>query len=154
MGKKPATSKPFAKHKKDRKAHNVNFDDMDPEDFNNMHISALYVDAMKDEHKAFTYIRMLTRANLPNRQLQSVHVKVDTGAGHNVMPLHVFAQLYPDYLNKNGYPIGLTQTGGKMYSYNNVRIPQFGSLKTQIQWTPKDGSSPRTAWSTWYVTDS
>ncbi len=133
MGKTPATRKPFAKHKKDRKAHNVNFDDMDPEDFSDMHIGALYVDAMKDEYEAFMYIRMLTRANLPNRQLQSVHVKVDTGAGDNVMPLCVFAQLYSDCLDKNGHPIGLTQTGGKMYGYNNVRIPQFGSLKTWIQ---------------------
>ena len=83
-----------------------------------------------------------------------MHVKVDTGARDNVMPLCVFAQLYPDCINKNRHPIGLTQIGGKMYSYNNVRIPQFGSFKTWIQSTPKDGSSPRTACSTWYVTDT
>ena len=40
----------------------------------------------------------------------SIRVKVDTGAGGNILPLRLFCQMYPDQIGPDGLPKGLTPT--------------------------------------------
>ena len=43
-------------------------------------------------------------------QEANIQVKVDTGAGGNVLPLCLFCQIYPEWVNSNGTPTGLWHT--------------------------------------------
>ena len=72
----------------------------------------------------------------PNK-LATLKCKVDTGAGGNVMPLHTFAKLFPRRINANGSPRGLKSSMTCLTAYNGSKIPQFGTLDTAIDWTPK-----------------
>ena len=40
----------------------------------------------------------------------SIRVKIDTGAGGNILPLQLFHQMYPDQVGPDGLPKGLTST--------------------------------------------
>ena len=62
----------------------------------------------------------------------SIRVKVDTGAGGNILPLRLFSQMYPDQIGPDGLPKGLTPTPTRLTTYNGTRIPQHGALDT---WT-------------------
>ena len=53
--------------------------------------------------EAFTTMQM--PADIGPNWLGRVHSKVDTGAGGNVMSLHVFQKLFPNQLNANGNPL-------------------------------------------------
>ena len=58
--------------------------------------------------EAFTTVKM--PADIGPNQLRRVHCKVDTSAGGNVMPPHVFQKLFPSQLDTNGKPTGLWST--------------------------------------------
>ena len=58
--------------------------------------------------EAFTTVKM--PADIGPNELGRVHCKVDTSAGGNVMPLHMFQKLFPSQLDANGKPTGLHPT--------------------------------------------
>ena len=55
--------------------------------------------------EAYTIVHLPTSNN--SKTNASVRVKVDTGAGGNVMPLRVLECLHPRKMDQNGNPIGL-----------------------------------------------
>ena len=91
--------------------------------------------------EAFTTVKM--PADIRPNQLGRVHCKVDTGAGGNVMPLHVFKKLFPSWLDTNGKPTGLWSTVTQMTAYNGSAIPQLGAHDTAIEWMPSSSGPPR-----------
>ena len=86
-------------------------------------------------------------------QEANIQVKVDTGAGGNVLPLYLFHQLYPEWVNSTGTPTGLQQTNIHLSAYNSTRIPQHRVLDTWTRWKPHD-SKPCVLNSQWYVADT
>ena len=83
-----------------------------------------------------------------------VRVKVNTGAGGNVMPLSIYEQLYPRKINYKGEPIGLETSTTHLTAYNRTPILQYGTLRCLLTWRPGNGEKPRRIQSKWYVTDT
>ena len=85
-------------------------------------------------NEAFTTIQLPTSAS--RKGTASLHVKVDTRAGGNVLPLHVFRHLYPDQISQAGLPTGLDHVSTRLTAYNGFHIPLYGALFGPITWQP------------------
>ena len=59
--------------------------------------------------KAFTNVTLLVPAG-DKAHKASIRVKVDTGAGGNILPLRLFCQMYLDQVGPDSLPKGLTST--------------------------------------------
>ena len=77
--------------------------------------------------EAYTIVHLPTSCE--GKTDASVHVKIDTGAGGNVMPLRVFERLYPNQIDMKGEPTGLEPSGTCLTAYNGTPIPQYGALR-------------------------
>ena len=64
-------------------------------------------------------------------------LKVDTRAGGNVLPLHVFQCLYPDQISPASLPTGLDHISTRLTAYNGSHIPLYGALHSPITWKPE-----------------
>ena len=90
-------------------------------------------------------------AEIGPNQLATLKCKVDTGAGGNVMPLCAFAKLFPRCINADGSPRGLKSSTTHLTAYNGSKIPQFGTLDTVIDWTPKGQKVANHLQTWWYI---
>ena len=102
--------------------------------------------------EAFTSIRVPSSTTASG--LQKVKVKVDTGAGGNVMPLRIFRQLHPEKIDSTGRPVGLTQVRTRMTAYNGGEIPLYGTLAAKTEWEPAHDEGTRHVKTRWYVADT
>ena len=92
-------------------------------------------------NEAYTTIQLPASAS--RKGTASLHVKVDTGAGGNMLPLHVFQCLYPDQISPAGLPTGLDHVNIRLTAYNGSHIPLYGALQGPITWQPNcPGSHP------------
>ena len=94
-------------------------------------IEKIYKVMVEDVHapqcnEAYTTIQLPASAS--RKGTASLHVKVDTGAGGNVLPLHVFRCLYPDQISPAGLPTGLDHVNTRLTAYNGSHIPLYGAL--------------------------
>ena len=94
-------------------------------------------DITTSHSEAFTNVTLPAPARDKHHKAD-IRVKVDTGAGGNILPLRVFSQMYPDSVDRQGLPLGLTQTQTQLFAYNGTRIPQHGALDTWTRWKPPD----------------
>ena len=85
-------------------------------------------------NEAYTTIQLPASAS--RKGTASLHVKVDTRAGGNVLPLHVFQHLYPDQISPAGLPTGLDHVSTRLTAYNGSHIPLYGALCGPITWQP------------------
>ena len=84
-----------------------------------------------------------------------LHVKVDTRAGGNILPLHVFQCLYPDQISPAGLPTGLNHISTRLTTYNRSHIPLYGALHGPITWQPDcPGTWPHRVNLYWYIADT
>ena len=103
--------------------------------------------------EAYTTVRI--PADIGKTGNASLCVKVDTGAGGNVLPLRVFKEIYPNRISPAGLPTGLDQCNTTLTAYNGSRIPMYGRLRGPITWRPdSSGACPRKIISHWYVADT
>ena len=109
-------------------------------------------DITTSHSEAFTNVTLPAPAGV-KRHEADIRVKVDTGAGGNILPLRVFRQMYPDRIDQQGLPLGLTQTQTRLFAYNGTRIPQHGALDTWTRWKPPD-HRPRCLRTRWYIADT
>ena len=91
--------------------------------------------------EAFTTMKM--PADIGPNQLGRVHCKVDTSAGGNIMPFHVFQKLFPSQLDTNGTPTDLQPTVTQLTAYNGSAILQLGAHDTAIEWRPSSSGPLR-----------
>ena len=104
-------------------------------------------------NEAYTVIKL--PASTSSKGTASVHVKVDTGAGGNILPLHLFQQLHPKQTSPDGLPIGLDPVWTKLTAYNGSPIPLYGILHVPILWQPNiPGAQPHMIHSYWYIADT
>ena len=94
-------------------------------------------------------------ASASSKGTASLHIKVDTGAGGNMLPLCVFQWLYPDQISPAGLPTGLDHSNTWLMAYNGSHIPLYGALWGPITWQPNHpGACPHRVKSYWYITDT
>ena len=84
----------------------------------------------------------------------SLQCKVDTGISSNVMPLCIFAKLFPSHISTDGKPTELHPCETRLTAYNGSNIPQIGALDTAIEWIPKGHQCLKCLQTRWYVADS
>ena len=104
-------------------------------------------------NEAYTTIQLPASAS--RKGTASLQVKVNTGAGGNMLPLHVFQCLYPDQISPAGLPTGLDHISTRLTAYNRSHIPLYGALCGPITWQPDcPDSGPHRVNSYWYVADT
>ena len=104
-------------------------------------------------NEAYTTIQLPASASRKGTAL--LHVKVNTGARVNVLPLHVFQHLYPDQISPAGLATGLDHISTRLTTYNVSHIPLYGTLCGPITWQPDhSGTQPHKVNSYWYVADT
>ena len=104
-------------------------------------------------NEAYTTIQLPASAS--RKGTASLCIKVDTGAGGNVLPLHAFQCLYPDQISPTGLPTGLNHISIRLTTYNESHIPLYGKLCWPITWQPDcPGCQPPRVNSYWYVADT
>ena len=104
-------------------------------------------------NEAYTTIQL--PASTSRKGTASLHIKVDTGAGGNILTLCVFRGLYPDQISPVGLPTGLDHINTRLTAYNISHIPLYGALRGPITWQPDHpGSQPHRVKSYWYIVDT
>ena len=82
---------------------------------------------MVDDVHAPRYNEAYTMVQLPvsasSKGTASLQIKVNTGAGGNMLPLHVFQHLYPNGIKTAGLPTGLDHVSTRLTAYNGSHIP-------------------------------
>ena len=101
------------------------------------------------------YTMVQLPASASRKGTASLHVKVDTGAGGNVLPLCVFKHLYPNWISPAGLPTGLDHISTRLTAYNGSHTPLYGTLHGPITWwLGSPGALPHKVHSYWYVADT
>ena len=101
------------------------------------------------------YTMVQLPASTSSKGTASLHVKVDTRAGGNVLPLCVFQHLYPNWISPAGLPTGLDHVSTRLTAYNGSHIPLYGSFCGPIIWWPGGpGTWPHMVISYWYVAET
>ena len=104
-------------------------------------------------NEAYTTIQLPASAS--RKGTASLHIKVDTGAGGNMLPLRVFRYLYPDQISPAGLHTGLYHINTRLTAYNGSHIPLYGALQGPITWQPDyPGAHPHRVKSYWYIVDT
>ena len=101
------------------------------------------------------YMMVKLPASASSKGRASLHIKVNTRAGGNVLPLHVFKCLYPDWIRPAGLPTGFDHISTRLTAYNGSHIPLYGALCSPILWQPgHPGAQPCRVNSYWYIADT
>ena len=101
------------------------------------------------------YMVIKLPASTSSKGTTSVHVKIDTGSGGNILPLHLFQQLHPKQTSPDGLPIGLDPMQTKLTTYNGSLTPLYGILCGPTLWQPNTpGAQPHVIHSYWYIADT
>ena len=104
-------------------------------------------------NEAYTMVQLPASAS--SKATATLHIKVDTGAGGKMLPLHVFQHLYPDQISPAGLPIGLDHVSIRLTAYNRSHIPLYGALCGPIIWWPDSpGTQPHKVNFYWDVADT
>ena len=104
-------------------------------------------------NEAYTTIQLPASAS--RKGTASLHVKVDTRAGGNVLSLHVFQCLYPDQISLAGLPTGLDHVSTRLTTYSRSHIPLYGTRCGPITWQPDHpGARLHRVKSYWYIADT
>ena len=86
------------------------------------HPEKIVVDDVHDPwcNKAYTVVKLPASAS--SKGTASIYIKVDTRAGGNVLPLHVFKHLYPNWISPAGLPTGLDHISTRLTTYNGSHL--------------------------------
>ena len=102
---------------------------------------------------AYTTIHLPASAS--RKGTASLHVKVNTRAGGNVLPLCVFWCLHPDQISPAGLPTGLDHVSTRLTAYDGSHIPLYSALHGPITLQQDcPGSWPHRVKSYWYIADT
>ena len=134
--RQPQTNR-FAKHKKFGPAQPafknrqscINVQDQVCDEFERMSFHSVRDHTKKKSpgSEAFATLDVI----LPNRKgIHDLKIKVDTAAVGNTLSLRTFQQMFPEWVDQNGYPRpGTTQKESVILTaYNSSSIPQHGSV--------------------------
>ena len=99
-----------------------------------MHPKKMIIDNISSQqcNEAYTVIKL--PASTSSKGTASVHVKIDTGSGGNILPLCLFQQLHPKQTSPDGLPIGPDPVQTKLTAYNGSLISLYGILCGPIIW--------------------
>ena len=120
-----------------------------------VHPKEMIIDNISSQqcNEAYTVIKLPASAS--SKGTPSVHVKIDTGSGGNILPLCLFQQLHLKQTSPDGLPIGLDPVQTKLTAYNGSPITLYRILHGPILWQPNTpGAQPCMIDSYWYIADT
>ena len=85
-------------------------------------------------NEAYTTVQLPASAS--RKGTASLCVKVNTGAGGNILPLCVFKCLNPNQISPAGLPTSLDHITTRLTAYNGSHIPLYSALHGPITWWP------------------
>ena len=91
----------------------------DPECIN---ITTINIDALTE-----VWVTVTMPAEIGSNHHGSLLCKIDTGASGNVVPLCIFAKLFPICITRDGKPTGLHPCDTTLMTYNGSNISKFGA---------------------------
>ena len=80
---------------------------MDCRTVGDVHPKAMIIDNISSQQCNKVYMVIKLPASTSSKGTALVHVKVDTGSGGNILPLHLFQQVHPKHTSPYGLPVGL-----------------------------------------------
>ena len=89
---------------------------------------------VKDEAFAKLQVKLSNVINHPNSVLK---VKVDTVAQGNILPLRIYRNMFPRYVDENGLPTEAAPSQTKLTAYNGTQIPQHGVCSIKCSYGDK-----------------
>ena len=120
-----------------------------------MHPKEMIIDNISSQQCSEAYTVIKLPASTSSKGTTSVHVKIDTRSGGNILPLPLFQQLHPKQTSPDCLPIGLDPVQTKLTAYNGSPIPLYGVLHVPILWQPSTpGAQPHVIHSYWYIADT
>ena len=128
---------------------------MDSGTVGDMHPKEMIINNISSQwcNEAYTVIKL--PASTSSKGTASVHVKIDTTSGGNILPLCLYQQLHLKQTSPDGLPIGLDPIQTKLTAYNGSPIPLYGILCGPIVWQPNTpGAQPFMIHSYWYIADT
>ena len=83
---------------------------------------------------------ILINIRLPNQNgIHKLHLKIDTGAQGNTLPVSIFRRMFPEKLDADGFPNIKKQFINKNWiAYNGTPITFFGNIKIPCQYNESD----------------
>ena len=120
-----------------------------PSDPEHINITAINIDALTEAGASVTM-----PAKIGLNHCRSLRCKVNTGASCNIMPPCIFAKLFPRCITTDCRPTGPHSCDTRLTAYNGLNIPQFGTLDTATEWTPKGHQHSKDLQTRWFVADS
>lgn len=98
------------------------------------HVVNITVDTVKkNDDSAYVTLNI----QVPSRPVSdTLKLKVDTGAGGNILPLRVYRQMFPENIGTNGCPVSqnvLCRPEIKLTAYNGSVIKQYGATVLDCQ---------------------
>ena len=128
---------------------------MDWRTVGDVHPKEMIIDNISSLQCNEVYMVIKLPVSTSSKSTSSVHVKVDTRSGGNILPLHLYQQLHPKQTIPDGLPIGLDPVQTKLTAYNRSPIPLYGILCSPILWQPNTpGAQPCMIHSYWYIADT
>ena len=120
-----------------------------------IHPKEMIIDNISSQQFNEVYTVFKLPVSASSKGTASVCVKIDTGSGGNILPLHLFQQLHPKQTSPDGLPIGLDPVWTKLTAYNGSLIPLYGILCGPILWQPNTpGTQPCMIHLYWYIADT
>ena len=82
---------------------------------------------------------VLMNIKLPNRNgIHKLHLKIDTRAQGNTLPVSTFRRMFPEKLDADGFPNIKKNINKKLIAYNGTPIKCFGNIKIPCQYNKSD----------------
>ena len=120
-----------------------------------VHPKEMIIDNISSQqcNEAYTVIKLPVSAS--HKGTASVHVKIDTRSGGNILLLCLFKQLHLKQTSPDGLPIGLDPVQTMLTAYNGSPISLYGILRGPILWQPNTpGAQPHMIHPYWYIADT
>ena len=128
---------------------------MDCRTVGDMHPKEMIINNISSQWCNEAYMVIKLPASAISKGTASVHVKIDTASGGNILPLCLFQQLHLKQTIPDGLPIGLDPVWTKLTAYNGSLIPLYGILHGPILWQPNTpGDQAHMIHSYWYIADT
>ena len=153
---------------KGKKADMVQVNTEEAPPYDELFINAVYCKTIGDTHpeeilidyvhtlwcnEAYTIVQLPASAS--SKGTASLYIKVNSGAGGNMLLLHVFECLYPNCISQAGLATGLDHVSTSLTAYNGSHIPLYGALHGTIICQPgSPGTQPCKVNSYWHVADT
>ena len=113
--------------------------------------ATVVIDNVTSDRRSEVFTNVVLPCEAGTKHRATITVKVNTGAGTNVLPVHIYKQMFPSQCTRPDAPGGLLNDNTMLTAYNGSHIPCHGYFMSNATWTPPHGGPMRMSVDKWYV---